>query len=69
MVKIRELPTIIGKGLAPWINCLDNMLPEVIGQGFESPLGWLCSSCVGDSEDSDSRLQKGLVPKRDLVPL
>ena len=40
--------------------------------GFKSLLGWdyfLCSGCLGNSEDSDSLLQKGLVPKRGLVPL
>ena len=32
------------------------------GLGF-----FLCSGCLGDSEDSDSLLQKGLVPKGGLV--
>ena len=40
--------------------------------GFKSPLGWdfFCVPVVlSDSEDSDSLLLRGLVPKRGLVPL
>ena len=46
--------------------CLDSMLP-----GDQSSHRWagifLCSGCLGDSEDSNSLLHKGLVPKRGLV--
>ena len=56
----------------PWLvcvshgACLHSMLP-----GFQvtARLGFfLCSGCLSDSEDSDSLLLRGLVPKRGLVP-
>ena len=48
-------------------TCLDSLLP---GVQITAGLGFFCVPVVlSDSEDSDSLLLRGLVPKRGLVPL
>ena len=70
MIKGMHVSPFQGKRLSRCVATQNKkiMLPGVqvtTGLGF-----FLCSGCLGDSEDSDSLLlQKGLVPKKSLVPL
>ena len=60
MVKHRGKFYLHGQVCGSHGACLDSMLPGVqvtAGLGF-----FLRSGCLGDSKDSDSLLQEGLVP-------